>query len=76
MGNYPMGAEYDDSAPYNEKEKVVKFDVNIKGVYYYPYKGSLDIEDMLSKVQEALKEEFENVRDGNIDVVHFDISVF
>ena len=51
-------------------------DVNIKGVYYYPYKGSLDIEDMLSKVQEALKEEFENVRDGNIDVVHFDISVF
>ena len=75
MSNYPEGAEYDARAPYNTEEKIFKFEINIKGLYYYEYNGQLDIEEAEQAIKEALQNIIDS-KDGNVDVINTDISVF
>lgn len=76
MSNYPAGAEHDPFAPYNVKEKVFKFDINVKGLYYHEYFGTLDYEEVQSIIRGRIQAAVDQVLDqGDIDSVLVDVSV-
>lgn len=76
MSNYPAGAENDPFAPYNVKEKVFKFDINIKGIYYHEYFGTLDYTDAISVIEGRIKAAINQVLDqGDIDCISTDVGV-
>ena len=75
MSNYPEGAEFDSRAPYNVEEVKFKFEINLKGMYYYEGNPPIDTDEAEEVVRKAL-EDFITARDGNIEIKHSDISIF
>lgn len=74
MSNLPLGAEYDSRAPFNEKEKVFKFDLNIKGIAYWEYNGNLDIDEAQQSIKEKLVAALSQL--GDIDIVTSDVAIY
>lgn len=77
MDNLPAGAEFDFSAPYNEGEQIIKFDLDVRGIVYYSYQGKLDLGAARDYVRKMLRDtvEAEFSVHGDVDIVHIDISV-
>lgn len=75
MSNYPSGAEFDDSAPYNENESELRFDANVKGTFVYKYLGHYNDEDANEATREAIQDYLRS-RDSNIEIISTDVSVF
>lgn len=75
MSNLPLGAEMDESAPYNINEKVFKFSVEITGDFFYEYFGTLDKDEF--EIAELLKQRFADdlALRGDIDITKFDVYV-
>lgn len=75
MSNLPLGAEMDESAPYNINEKVFKFSVEITGDFFYEYFGTLDKDEF--EIAELLKQRFANdlALRGDIDITKLDVYV-
>lgn len=75
MSNLPLGAEMDESAPYNINEKVFKFSVEITGDFFYEYFGTLDKDEF--EIAELLKQRFADdlALRGDIDITKLDIYV-
>jgi hypothetical protein len=75
MSNLPLGAEMDESAPYNINEKVFKFSVEITGDFFYEYFGTLDKDEF--EIAELLKQRFADdlALRGNIDITKLDVYV-
>lgn len=75
MSNLPLGAEMDESAPYNINEKVFKFSVEITGDFFYEYFGTLDKDEF--EIAELLKQRFADdlVLRGDIDITKLDVYV-
>ena len=72
MSNLPLGAEMDESAPYNINEKVFKFSVEITGDFFYEYFGTLDKDEF--EIAELLKQRFADdlALRGDIDITKLD----
>lgn len=75
MSNLPLGAEMDESAPYNINEKVFKFSVEITGDFFYEYFGTLDKDEF--EIAELLKQRFADDLElrGDIDITKLDVYV-
>lgn len=75
MSNLPLGAEMDESAPYNINEKVFKFSVEITGDFFYEYFGTLDKDEF--EIAELLKQRFADdlALRGDIDITNLDVYV-
>lgn len=75
MSNLPLGAEMDESAPYNINEKVFKFSVEITGDFFYEYFGTLDKDEF--EIAELLKQRFVDdlALRGDIDITKLDVYV-
>ena len=75
MSNLPLGAEMDESAPYNINEKVFKFSVEITGDFFYEYFGTLDKDEF--EIAELLKQRFADdlALRGDIDITELDVYV-
>jgi hypothetical protein len=75
MSNLPLGAEMDESAPYNINEKVFKFSVEITGDFFYEYFGTLDKDEF--EIAELLKQRFADdlALRGDIDITKLDVYV-
>ena len=75
MSNLPLGAELDESAPYNINEKVFKFSVEITGDFFYEYFGTLDKDEF--EIAELLKQRFADdlALRGDIDITKLDVYV-
>lgn len=75
MSNLPLGAEMDESAPYNINEKVFKFSVEITGDFFYEYFGTLDKDEF--EIAELLKQRFADdlTLRGDIDITKLDVYV-
>lgn len=75
MSNLPLGAEMDESAPYNINEKVFKFSVEITGDFSYEYFGTLDKDEF--EIAELLKQRFADdlALRGDIDITKLDVYV-
>lgn len=75
MSNLPLGAEMDESAPYNISEKVFKFSVEITGDFFYEYFGTLDKDEF--EIAELLKQRFADdlALRGDIDITKLDVYV-
>lgn len=75
MSNLPLGAEMDESAPYNINEKVFKFSVEITGNFFYEYFGTLDKDEF--EIAELLKQRFADdlALRGDIDITKLDVYV-
>ena len=75
MPNLPLGAEMDESAPYNINEKVFKFSVEITGDFFYEYFGTLDKDEF--EIAELLKQRFVDdlALRGDIDITKLDVYV-
>ena len=75
MSNLPLGAELDERAPFNVKEKVFKFSVGITGDFYYEYQGTLDIDEL--EIARMLKERIADfmVSNGDIDLDEINVKV-
>lgn len=75
MSNLPLGAEVDESAPYNINEKVFKFSVEITGDFFYEYFGTLDKDEF--EIAELLKQRFADdlALRGDIDITKLDVYV-
>ena len=75
MSNLPLGAEMDESAPYNINEKVFKFSVEITGDFFYEYFGTLDKDEF--EIAELLKQRFADdlALKGDIDITKLDVYV-
>ena len=75
MSNLPLGAEMDESAPYNITEKVFKFSVEITGDFFYEYFGTLDKDEF--EIAELLKQRFTDdlALRGDIDITKLDVYV-
>lgn len=75
MSNLPLGAEMDESAPYNINEKVFKFSVEITGDFFYEYFGTLDKDEF--EIAELLKQRFADdlALRGDIDITRLDVYV-
>lgn len=75
MSNLPLGAEMDESAPYNINEKVFKFSVEITGDFFYKYFGTLDKDEF--EIAELLKQRFADdlALRGDIDITKLDVYV-
>lgn len=75
MSNLPLGAEMDESAPYNINEKVLKFSVEITGDFFYEYFGTLDKDEF--EIAELLKQRFADdlALRGDIDITKLDVYV-
>lgn len=75
MSNLPLGAEMDESAPYNINEKVFKFSVEITGDFFYEYFGTLDKDEF--EIAELLKQRFadDSALRGDIDITKLDVYV-
>lgn len=73
MSNLPLGAEMDESAPYNINEKVFKFSVEITGDFFYEYFGTLDKDEF--EIAELLKQRFADdlALRGDIDITKLDV---
>lgn len=63
MGNYPMGAEYDSNAPYNEAKTFECEDCKGKGYICHAY----DIKE--HKTFECSEEEYENMLDDEDEAI-------
>ena len=74
MSNLPLGAEYDPNAPYNEEEKVFKFDLNVKGIAYWCYNGYLDVDEAQQAIKERLLATLSQL--GDIDIITSDVAVY
>lgn len=74
MSNLPLGAEYDSRAPFNEEEKVFKFDLNVKGTAYWEYNGYLDVDEAQAAIKDKLLEAISQL--GDIDIITSDVSVY
>ena len=75
MSNLPLGAEMDESAPYNINEKVFKFSVEITGDFFYEYFGTLDKDEF--ELAELLNQRFADdlALRGDIDITKLDVYV-
>jgi hypothetical protein len=75
MSNLLLGAEMDESAPYNINEKVFKFSVEITGDFFYEYFGTLDKDEF--EIAELLKQRFADdlALRGDIDITKLDVYV-
>lgn len=75
MSNLPLGAEMDESAPYNINEKVFKFSVEITGDFFYEYFGTLGKDEF--EIAELLKQRFADdlALRGDIDITKLDVYV-
>ena len=75
MSNLPLGAEMDESAPYNINEKVFKFSVEITGDFFYEYFGTLDKDEF--EIAELLKQRFADdlALRGDIVITKLDVYV-
>lgn len=75
MSNLPLGAEMDESAPYNINEKVFKFSVEITGDFFYEYFGTLDKDEF--EIAELLKQRFADdlALRGDINITKLDVYV-
>ena len=75
MSNLPLGAEMDESAPYNINEKVFKFSVEITGDFFFVYFGTLDKDEF--EIAELLKQRFADdlALRGDIDITKLDVYV-
>lgn len=75
MSNLPLGAEMDESAPYNINEKVFKFSVEITGDFFYEYFGTLDKDEF--EIAELLKQRFADdlALRRDIDITKLDVYV-
>lgn len=74
MSNLPLGAEYDPEAPYNINEATFKFDLCVKGLAWYEYCGSLDIDEALDAIKPRLIAALEQL--GDIEVKDVDLSIY
>lgn len=73
MSNLPLGAENDPLAPYNVEEKVFKIDVNFKGLAWYEYYGSLNVDEAVETIKDRIKAALSNL--GDVDVSSIDVEV-
>lgn len=74
MSNLPLGAEYDPEAPYNAKEATFKFDLCVKGLAWYEYYDSLDIDEALDAIKPRLIAALEQL--GDIEIKDVDLSIY
>lgn len=74
MSNLPLGAEYDDTAPYNIKEETFKFTFVVDGTAWYEYYGLLDPEEAYAAIDERLKECLKQL--GDIEISKTDLSIY
>lgn len=74
MSNLPLGADNDPSAPYNIREKVFKFDLNVKGIAFWDYNEYLDVEEAQQSIHERLIEALKQL--GDVDVCSSDIAIY
>lgn len=73
--NTPAGTEYDPSAPYNIKERVYRFSVDIDGDFYYEYFDNLDVDEY--DIADLLKERITDLirTQGDIDMFGINVDV-
>ena len=73
MSNLPMGAEYDEYAPYNAKEETFGFTLVVDGTAWYEYYGDLDVEEAALAIKERLRAALTAL--GDIDIDGVDLSI-
>lgn len=74
MSNLPIGAEYDECAPYNVKETTFQFELTAKGIVWHEYCGTLDTEAAIDAIKSKLEIVLEQY--GDVDVSDIDVSVY
>lgn len=55
------------------KEKVFKFELNIKGIAYYEYSNDLNVEEARRTIQSRLLEALKQL--GDVDIITEDLSL-
>ena len=74
MSNLPLGAEYNDAAPYNIKEETFKFTFVVDVPAWYEYYGLQDPEEAYVAIDERLKECLKQL--GDIEISKTDLSIY
>lgn len=60
------------------QEKVFKFNATVKGISYYEYEDTLELDTAIAEMETTLQERIKAAMDfvdGNTDIIHVEVEV-
>lgn len=74
MSNLPLGAELDPYAPFNAKEDTLRFDLGVKGIAWYEYYDTLDLDEAREDIKQRLVAALSQL--GDIEIDDVDVAIY